>query len=218
LPWHRQRYDTGCPGLDDALLRLVLGLPTPARCFAGAAQVVLLPCRAWPTSRGFARAVCPDPPQGLGPQLAPAGCQREAQAQGDHRPPAYQGGCLRCDPLDRRGNIRDLATTFVIKAVAIIGAIGEAVVACGHEVSHGARITEPGEIPTRVRLVVFLGARGPVGRDGRQSVPGRPHMVPRKVRICLYESAHRSGIALWIEAEFKRHRVENGRYLSIDGW
>jgi hypothetical protein len=42
-------------------------------------------------------------------------------------------------------------------------------------------------------------------------------MVSRKVRICLYESAHRSGIAWWIEAESKRHRVENGRYLSIDG-
>jgi hypothetical protein len=28
------------------------------------------------------------PPQGLGPQLAPAGCQREAQAQGDPHPPA----------------------------------------------------------------------------------------------------------------------------------
>jgi hypothetical protein len=43
-------------------------------------------------------------------------------------------------------------------------------------------------------------------------------MVPWKVRICLYESAHRSWIAWWIEAESKRHRVENGRYLSIDGW
>jgi hypothetical protein len=42
-------------------------------------------------------------------------------------------------------------------------------------------------------------------------------MVPRKVRICLYESAHRSGVAWWIEDESKRHRVENGRYLSIDG-
>jgi hypothetical protein len=42
-------------------------------------------------------------------------------------------------------------------------------------------------------------------------------MVPRKVRICLYESAHRSRVAWWIEAESKRHRVENGRYLSIDG-
>jgi hypothetical protein len=78
LPWHRQRYGAGRPGPDDALLRRVLGLTTPARCFAGAAQVALLPRRAWPTSRGFARAVCPDPPQGLGPQLAPAGCQREA--------------------------------------------------------------------------------------------------------------------------------------------
>jgi hypothetical protein len=42
-------------------------------------------------------------------------------------------------------------------------------------------------------------------------------MVPQKVRICLYESAHRSGVAWRIEAESKRHRVENGRYLLIDG-
>jgi hypothetical protein len=62
LPWHRHRYGAGRPGPDDALLRRVLVLPTPARCFAGAAQVGLLPRRAWPTSRGFARAVCPDPP------------------------------------------------------------------------------------------------------------------------------------------------------------
>jgi hypothetical protein len=108
LHWHRQRYSVGRPRPDDALLRRVLDLPTPARCFAGAAQVALLPRRAWPASRGFARAVCPDPPQGLGPQLAPAGCQREKQAQGDRHPPAYQGGCLHRDPPDRRGNIRDL--------------------------------------------------------------------------------------------------------------
>jgi hypothetical protein len=43
-------------------------------------------------------------------------------------------------------------------------------------------------------------------------------MVPRKVRICLYESVHRSGVAWRVEAESKRHRVENGRYLLIDGW
>jgi hypothetical protein len=55
------------------------------------------------------------------------------------------------------------ATTLVIKAVAIIRAIGEAVVTCGHEVSHGTGITEPGEIPTGVRVVLFLGTRGPVG-------------------------------------------------------
>jgi hypothetical protein len=82
LSWHRQRYGVGRPGLDDALLRRVLDLPTPARCFAGAAQVALLLRRALPASRGFARAVCPNPPQGVGPQLAPAGCQHEAQAQG----------------------------------------------------------------------------------------------------------------------------------------
>jgi hypothetical protein len=43
-------------------------------------------------------------------------------------------------------------------------------------------------------------------------------MVPRKVRICLYERAHRSGVAWWIGAEFKRHRMENGRSSrSMDG-
>jgi hypothetical protein len=67
------------------------------------------------------------------------------------------------------------ATVLVAEAVATIGAIGaigEAVVTCGHEVSHGTGVIEPGEIPTRVGLVIFLGTRGPVGRDGRQSVPG----------------------------------------------
>jgi hypothetical protein len=43
-------------------------------------------------------------------------------------------------------------------------------------------------------------------------------MVPRKVWICLYESVHRSGVAWWVEAESKRHRMENGRYLLINGW
>jgi hypothetical protein len=43
-------------------------------------------------------------------------------------------------------------------------------------------------------------------------------MVPRKVRICLYESVHRSGVVWWVEAESKRHEVKNGRYLLIDGW
>jgi hypothetical protein len=64
------------------------------------------------------------------------------------------------------------ATVLVVKAVAIIRVIGEAVVTCGHEIPHGTRVIEPGEIPTRVGLVIFLGTRGPVGRDGRQSVPG----------------------------------------------
>jgi hypothetical protein len=42
-------------------------------------------------------------------------------------------------------------------------------------------------------------------------------MVPQKVRVCLYKGAHRSGVAWWIEAESKRDRVENGRYLLVDG-
>jgi hypothetical protein len=64
------------------------------------------------------------------------------------------------------------ATVLVVKAMATIGVIEETVVTCGHEVSHGTGVTEPGEIPTRVGLIIFLGTRGPVGRDGRQSVPG----------------------------------------------
>jgi hypothetical protein len=42
-------------------------------------------------------------------------------------------------------------------------------------------------------------------------------MVPWKVRICPCESAHRSGVAWWIKAESKGNRVENGRYLLVDG-
>jgi hypothetical protein len=55
------------------------------------------------------------------------------------------------------------ATTLIVKAVAIIRATGETVVTCGHEVSHGTGITEPGEIPTGIGVVFFLGTRGPVG-------------------------------------------------------
>jgi hypothetical protein len=55
------------------------------------------------------------------------------------------------------------ATTFIVKAVAIIRATGEAVVTCGHEVSLVTGITEPGEIPTGVGVVFFLGTWGPIG-------------------------------------------------------
>jgi hypothetical protein len=55
------------------------------------------------------------------------------------------------------------ATTLVVKAVAIIEAIEEAVVTCGHEVSHGTMITKLGEVPTRVGLVFFLGTWGAIG-------------------------------------------------------
>jgi hypothetical protein len=59
-------------------------------------------------------------------------------------------------------DVETLATrvaTLVAEAVAIVRAAGEAVVTCGHEVSHGTRITESGEIPTEVRVVVFHGTR-----------------------------------------------------------
>jgi hypothetical protein len=58
--------------------------------------------------------------------------------------------------------------TLVVKAVAIVRVAGEAVVTCGHEVSHGSRITEFGEIPTKVGVVLFLGTCGFGGRGDRQ--------------------------------------------------
>jgi hypothetical protein len=63
-------------------------------------------------------------------------------------------------------DVETLATwvvTFVAKAVVIVGAAREAVVTCGHEVSHGTGITEFGEIPTEVGVVVFLGTLGSGG-------------------------------------------------------
>jgi hypothetical protein len=53
--------------------------------------------------------------------------------------------------------------TLVAKAVVIVRVTGDAVVTCGHEVSHGTGITESGEIPTEVGVVFFLGTRGFVG-------------------------------------------------------
>jgi hypothetical protein len=55
------------------------------------------------------------------------------------------------------------AITLVVEAVVIVRAAGEAVVTCGHEVSHGTGITESGEIPTEVGVVVFLRTRGSGG-------------------------------------------------------
>jgi hypothetical protein len=70
--------------------------------------------------------------------------------------------------------------TLVAEAMAIVRATGEAVVTCGHEVSHGTGITESGEIPTKVGVVVFLGTAGPEvetavsrSQDDRIGYPGR---------------------------------------------
>jgi hypothetical protein len=63
-------------------------------------------------------------------------------------------------------DVETLATwviTFVVKAAAIVRATGEAVVTCGHEVSHGTGITESGEIPTKVGVILFLGTGGSRG-------------------------------------------------------
>jgi hypothetical protein len=63
-------------------------------------------------------------------------------------------------------DVETLATgvaTLVAETEAIVRAAGEEVVTCGHEVSHGTGITESGEIPTEVGVVVFLGTRGSGG-------------------------------------------------------
>jgi hypothetical protein len=96
------------------------------------------------------------------------------------------------------------------EAAATVGTVGKAVFACGHKVPHDTGVTESGEIPTKVGLVIFLGTRGSVGRDGHQPVPGRPHTVPRRVWTCLYEGFHRSKVAWWVEAESKRHEMGIG--------
>jgi hypothetical protein len=53
--------------------------------------------------------------------------------------------------------------TLIVKAVAIVRVAGEAVVTCGHEVSHGTGIAEFREIPTEVRVILFLGTCGSGG-------------------------------------------------------
>jgi hypothetical protein len=103
------------------------------------------------------------PPQGLGPQLAPAGSQRETQAQGRRHLPACRGGCLHRDPLIDVETLATWVITLIVKAVVIVGAAREAVVTCGHEVSHGTGITKSGEIPTKVGVVFFLGTHGSRG-------------------------------------------------------
>jgi hypothetical protein len=74
------------------------------------------------------------------------------QAQGRRHLPACQGGCLRRDPPDQCGNTRDLGRNPRRQG-------------CGHRQSNrrGSGITESGEIPTEVGVVLFLGTRGSVG-------------------------------------------------------
>ena len=62
-------------------------------------------------------------------------------------------------PLTDVETLMTWVVTLVAKVVVIVRAAGEAVVTCGHEVSHGTGITESGEIPTEVRVVVFLRTR-----------------------------------------------------------
>jgi hypothetical protein len=63
-------------------------------------------------------------------------------------------------PLINVETLTAWVATLVAEAMAIVRAVEEAVVTCGHEVSHGTRITESREIPTEVEVVVFLGTRG----------------------------------------------------------
>jgi hypothetical protein len=63
-------------------------------------------------------------------------------------------------------DVETLATwvaTLVAEAVVIVRAAGDALVTRGHEAPQGTSITEFGEIPTEVRVVVFLGTRGSGG-------------------------------------------------------
>jgi hypothetical protein len=64
------------------------------------------------------------------------------------------------------------AMTLIVKVMAVVRVTGEAVVIGGHEVQHGAGITEAGEIPTGVGVIILLRIRQSGGRDGRQSILG----------------------------------------------
>jgi hypothetical protein len=49
------------------------------------------------------------------------------------------------------------AVTLIVKAATIVRTTGEAVVTCGHEVSHDTGVIEAREFPTEVGVVLFLG-------------------------------------------------------------
>jgi hypothetical protein len=51
------------------------------------------------------------------------------------------------------------AVTLVVKVMAIVRTTGEAVVTCGHEVSHGTGVIEAREIPIGVGVILFLRTR-----------------------------------------------------------
>jgi hypothetical protein len=84
--------------------------------------------------------VCPDPPQGLRPQLAPTGSQRETQAQGVIISWHAEVVVFVVIPLIDVETLATWVITLVVKAVAIVRVAGEAVVTCGHEVSHGTGV------------------------------------------------------------------------------
>jgi hypothetical protein len=107
--------------------------------------------------------VCPDPPQGPEPHLAP----RDLNARRRHRGVVVSWHAkvvvFVVIPLIDVETLASWVVTLVVKVVAIVRVAGEAVITCGHEVSHGTRITESGEIPTEVGVVLFLETRGSGG-------------------------------------------------------
>jgi hypothetical protein len=66
-------------------------------------------------------------------------------------------------PLIDVETLASWVVTLVVKAVAIVRVAGEAMVTCRHEVSHGTGVTESGEIPTEVGVILFLGTHGSGG-------------------------------------------------------
>jgi hypothetical protein len=89
-------------------------------------------------------------------------------------------------------DVETLATwvvTLVAEVVAIVRAAGEAVVTCGHEVSHGTWITEPGEIPTEVGVVLFCNTQ-----FVRDHIKGEK-LSPLCICVyCIYLSSHVNSI------------------------
>jgi hypothetical protein len=107
--------------------------------------------------------VCPDPRRDLDHSQLPRDLNTRRRRKGAvtswHTKVVFSAVILLIDVVAPVSWV----ATLVVKAVAIIRTAGEAVFTCEHEVAHGTGISESGEIPTDVGVILFLGTRGSGG-------------------------------------------------------
>ena len=74
----------------------------------------------------------------------------------------------------RHPELDDEALMSGVVSAFIIGVgVAEAVVAHGHEVAHGFRVTKPGEVRSSPRLILLRGVGVGVGRGCGEEVEGK---------------------------------------------